>query len=137
MSIETSIGLGTGQPYPYRRTELVEPDWTRFPGWKDVTPSDWGSAQWQRALADFWQAVRTDDTVAAIPACASTSLSLCQNGSKMCCPTSNICFRCRFPTRTRPAGLNFWPLTSCASRFSSTCSGWKWPFSIAIPWVGW
>ena len=26
MSIETSIGLGTGQPYPYRRTELVEPD---------------------------------------------------------------------------------------------------------------
>ena len=26
------------------------------------------SAQWQRALADFWQAVRTDDTVAAIPA---------------------------------------------------------------------
>ena len=25
MSIETSIGLETGQPYPYRRTELVEP----------------------------------------------------------------------------------------------------------------
>ena len=23
MSIETSIGLETGQPYPYRRTELV------------------------------------------------------------------------------------------------------------------
>ena len=41
MSIETSIGLGTGQPYPYRRTELVEPDWTRFPGWKDVTAEDW------------------------------------------------------------------------------------------------
>ena len=38
MSIETSIGLETGQPYPYQRVELVEPDWTRFPGWKDVTP---------------------------------------------------------------------------------------------------
>ena len=49
MSIETSIGLETGQPYPYRRVELVEPDWTRFPGWKDVTAEEWESAQWQRA----------------------------------------------------------------------------------------
>jgi lysine 2,3-aminomutase len=37
------------QPYPYRRTELVEPDWTRFPGWRDVTREEWESAQWQRA----------------------------------------------------------------------------------------
>ncbi len=49
MSIETSIGLETGQPYPYRRIELVEPDWTRFPGWKDVTAEEWESVQWQRA----------------------------------------------------------------------------------------
>jgi lysine 2,3-aminomutase len=49
MSIETSIGLETGQPYPYRRTELVEPDWSRFPGWRDVTAEDWASVQWQRA----------------------------------------------------------------------------------------
>src|SRR3954447_9364603 len=49
MSIETSIGLETGQPYPYRRVELVEPDWTRFPGWKDVTTEEWDSVQWQRA----------------------------------------------------------------------------------------
>ena len=49
MSIETSIGLETGQPYPYRRVELVEPDWTRFPGWKDVTTEEWASVQWQRA----------------------------------------------------------------------------------------
>jgi lysine 2,3-aminomutase len=49
MSIETSIGLETGQPYPYRRVELVEPDWTRFPGWRDVTREDWESVQWQRA----------------------------------------------------------------------------------------
>ena len=49
MSIETAIGLETGQPYPYRRVELVEPDWTRFPGWKDVTPEEWASVQWQRA----------------------------------------------------------------------------------------
>ncbi len=36
MSIETASPLGlalaTGQPYPYQRVELVEPDWTRFPG---------------------------------------------------------------------------------------------------------
>ena len=37
------------QPYPYRRHELVEPDWTRLPGWRDVTAAEWSSAQWQRA----------------------------------------------------------------------------------------
>jgi lysine 2,3-aminomutase len=39
----------TPQPYRYQRVELVEPDWTRFPGWRDVTAAQWGSAQWQRA----------------------------------------------------------------------------------------
>jgi len=38
-----------GQPYAYSRTELVEPDWTRFPSWRDVTQAEWESAQWQRA----------------------------------------------------------------------------------------
>jgi KamA family protein len=37
------------QPYVYRRQELAEPDWQRFPGWAGVTPSDWESAQWQRS----------------------------------------------------------------------------------------
>ncbi|HEX3005477.1 MAG TPA: lysine 2,3-aminomutase, partial [Angustibacter sp.] len=37
------------QPYAYRRRELVEPDWTRFPGWRDVTVEQWSSAQWQRS----------------------------------------------------------------------------------------
>ena len=37
-----------GQPYEYRRRPLVEPDWTRFPGWRDVTREQWESAQWQR-----------------------------------------------------------------------------------------
>src|SRR5215207_2562055 len=53
MSIETSIAAGirepAGQPCPYTRVELTEPDWTRFPGWKDVTAEDWASVQWQRA----------------------------------------------------------------------------------------
>jgi lysine 2,3-aminomutase len=49
VTIETSIGLETGQPYPYQRVELVEPDWTRFPGWRDVTAAEWESVQWQRA----------------------------------------------------------------------------------------
>ncbi|MGZ4494520.1 MAG: lysine 2,3-aminomutase, partial [Nocardioides sp.] len=52
MSIETSIGnlvAETGQPYPYQRVELVEPDWTRFPGWKDVTAEQWEDVQWQRS----------------------------------------------------------------------------------------
>ena len=37
------------QPYAYRRRELVEPDWTRLPGWRDVTAEEWASVQWQRA----------------------------------------------------------------------------------------
>ncbi len=37
------------QPYAYSQRELVEPDWTRFPGWSHVTAADWASAQWQRA----------------------------------------------------------------------------------------
>ncbi|MBA0125834.1 lysine 2,3-aminomutase [Haloechinothrix sp. YIM 98757] len=36
------------QPYVYQRTELVEPDWRRFPGWSDVTEAQWRDAQWQR-----------------------------------------------------------------------------------------
>ena len=36
------------QPYAYRRRELVEPDWTRLPGFAGVTQADWDSAQWQR-----------------------------------------------------------------------------------------
>jgi lysine 2,3-aminomutase len=39
----------TDQPYAYRRRELIEPDWRRFPGWAGVTVTEWESAQWQRA----------------------------------------------------------------------------------------
>jgi lysine 2,3-aminomutase len=34
--------------YPLRR-EFVEPDWTRLPGYRDVSVQEWESAQWQRA----------------------------------------------------------------------------------------
>ena len=37
------------QPYSYRQRELVEPDWTRLPGWAQVTPAQWADVQWQRA----------------------------------------------------------------------------------------
>ncbi|HEY4458499.1 MAG TPA: lysine 2,3-aminomutase [Pseudonocardiaceae bacterium] len=36
------------QPYEYVRRELVEPDWRRFPGWREVTDAQWRDAQWQR-----------------------------------------------------------------------------------------
>lgn len=36
------------QPYTYRQADLVEPDWHRFPGWRDVNIADWKSVQWQR-----------------------------------------------------------------------------------------
>ncbi|MDX6366638.1 MAG: lysine 2,3-aminomutase, partial [Nocardioidaceae bacterium] len=44
-----SLPSASEQPYPYGRVELVEPDWTRLHGWKDVTAADWASVQWQRA----------------------------------------------------------------------------------------
>ncbi|MFL6240472.1 MAG: KamA family radical SAM protein [Actinomycetes bacterium] len=37
------------QPYAYRRRRLVEPDWRRLPGWREVTDEQWRDAQWQRA----------------------------------------------------------------------------------------
>ncbi len=43
------LPAGPHQPYSYVQRELVEPDWTRFPGWADVTTEQWESAQWQRA----------------------------------------------------------------------------------------
>lgn len=36
------------QPYAYHRRELVEPDWTRYPGWRDVSAEQWQDVQWQR-----------------------------------------------------------------------------------------
>ena len=36
------------QPYVYRRRTLVEPDWTRLPGYRDVTAAQWEDVQWQR-----------------------------------------------------------------------------------------
>ncbi|RNL79344.1 KamA family radical SAM protein [Nocardioides marmorisolisilvae] len=49
MSVQSLPGTAAEQPYRYRKVELVEPDWRRFPGWRDVTAEDWASAQWQRA----------------------------------------------------------------------------------------
>ena len=37
------------QPYAYAYQPGVEPDWRRFPGWSQVTPEEWRSAQWQRS----------------------------------------------------------------------------------------
>lgn len=37
------------QPYPYPPPrDLIEPDWTRLPGYRDVTTEEWESAKWQR-----------------------------------------------------------------------------------------
>jgi lysine 2,3-aminomutase len=46
---DRGIERDADQPYTYRRRELVEPDWARFPGWRHVTAREWESAQWQRA----------------------------------------------------------------------------------------
>lgn len=35
--------------YEYRSRPLVEPDWRRLPGWRDVTAAEWADPQWQRA----------------------------------------------------------------------------------------
>ncbi|HWL34568.1 MAG TPA: lysine 2,3-aminomutase [Frankiaceae bacterium] len=41
---------GLAQPFAYPQArEFREPDWTRLPGFKDVTRDEWESAQWQRS----------------------------------------------------------------------------------------
>ncbi|MEI2811458.1 MAG: lysine 2,3-aminomutase [Nocardioides sp.] len=47
--MSSPVTSASGQPYPYRQVELVEPDWTRFPGWSTVSADEWESVQWQRA----------------------------------------------------------------------------------------
>jgi len=52
MTVLDQVRPNTGpanQPYRYVRRELVEPDWTRLPGWTDVTAEQWADVQWQRA----------------------------------------------------------------------------------------
>lgn len=46
--IEGTSTPALDQPYHYARAELREPDWRRFPGWRDVTEAQWRDAQWQR-----------------------------------------------------------------------------------------
>src|SRR5687767_8169824 len=42
-------GRKLGQPYRYPPArEFVEPDWTRLPGYKNVTANEWRTAIWQR-----------------------------------------------------------------------------------------
>ena len=58
------------QPYVYRRRELIEPDWTRLPGYRDVTTEQWESAQWQRAhsvknLKEFKEALWATSSTSA------------------------------------------------------------------------
>jgi lysine 2,3-aminomutase len=48
-TVSEAVARAGHQPYEYARRELVEPDWRRFPGWRDVTETQWRDAQWQRA----------------------------------------------------------------------------------------
>ena len=46
---EAADRVNTGQPLPYPPArEFVEPDWTRIPGYQNVSREDWESATWQR-----------------------------------------------------------------------------------------
>jgi lysine 2,3-aminomutase len=48
--IRRSVDLNVSEgQYSYVRLEREEPDWRRFPGWRDVSAAEWSSAQWQRA----------------------------------------------------------------------------------------
>lgn len=47
-TVSEAVDETSRQPYEYVRRELVEPDWRRFPGWREVTDAQWRDAQWQR-----------------------------------------------------------------------------------------
>jgi lysine 2,3-aminomutase len=49
---QREIGKAHASDQPFRYPpdrEFAEPDWTRLPGYRDVTREQWESAQWQRA----------------------------------------------------------------------------------------
>ena len=48
-SRQAGFRAATDQPYLYERRELSEPDWRRYPGWAQVSVSEWRDPQWQRA----------------------------------------------------------------------------------------
>ena len=48
-AVQAADGRALPQPYSYGYQSLEEPDWTRFPGWADVSADDWRSSQWQRS----------------------------------------------------------------------------------------
>jgi len=47
-TVSAAVAETGRQPYEYVRRELVEPDWRRFPGWREITEAQWRDAQWQR-----------------------------------------------------------------------------------------
>jgi lysine 2,3-aminomutase len=47
-TVTAAVQAAGEQPYSYARRALVEPDWRRFPAWRDVTEAQWRDAQWQR-----------------------------------------------------------------------------------------
>jgi lysine 2,3-aminomutase len=49
VTADPAASAAARQPYRYHQVELVEPDWRRLPGWREVTDEQWRSAQWQRA----------------------------------------------------------------------------------------
>ena len=71
--------------YPVQR-EYAEPEWTRLPGYRDVTKEQWESAQWQRAhsvknLKEFKEALGdflTDD-------CSKTSAATRKSARRCRC----------------------------------------------------
>jgi lysine 2,3-aminomutase len=47
----SQIGIARAVPQPYEyppRRDFVEPDWRRFPAWREVTAREWEDATWQR-----------------------------------------------------------------------------------------
>ena len=48
-ALEVVSEATSDQPYAYPPArDLVEPDWRRLPGYRDVTDAEWRSAKWQR-----------------------------------------------------------------------------------------
>jgi lysine 2,3-aminomutase len=70
---DVGMAQASEQPFEYPlQREYVEPDWTRLPGYADVTREEWESAKWQRShsvktLAEFQRAFgeHLDDNLCA------------------------------------------------------------------------
>ena len=133
-AVTTAATAADQQPYEYVRRELVEPDWRRYPGWRDVTDAQWRDAQWQRSHcvknAKQLHAVvgRADVGMPATPVAASKENDWLASMFVRRMDTVMLSVGDTWPVGCRNsifrAGVEAWAARGAAMQTAATASAW-------------